>query len=100
MLMGSTGCIVEHKEPCLPGQSLRAPLPLRQHPGLCRPLPRLHPTFPGSLRRRFLNRLLGLPVSRQNLLFNYFSVRAASLMQPPQPGTAGCTSSAAAQPAG
>lgn len=25
--------------------------------------------------RRFLNRLLGLPVARQNLLFNYFSVR-------------------------
>lgn len=25
--------------------------------------------------RRFLNRLLGLPVARQNLLYNYFAVR-------------------------
>ena len=31
-----------------------------------------------SLRRRFLNRLLGLPVARQNLLFNYFACTLAA----------------------
>ena len=30
------------------------------------------------LRRRFLNRLLGLPVARQNLLFNYFACTLAA----------------------
>lgn len=30
------------------------------------------------LCRRFLNRLLGLPVARQNLLFNYFACTLAA----------------------
>ena len=64
-----------------------------------RPCRRTHPMpHLSRLRRRFLNRLLALPVGRQNLLFNYFSVSVEGAACLPACGQHGQADEARAKP--
>ena len=44
-------------------------------------LPACLQSLPPPVGRRFLNRILGLPLARQNLLFNYFFLTLTAQIQ-------------------